>query len=250
MAKKIKSSITGPIDCACVIHGSVYSWEYVDKLYNMLMRVFNNQVRFHVYTEHDRSVPSHMIKHVLDDWGISGPRKSWWYKIQLFNPEHHSGNLLYFDLDLVVLRELEFVRTLDPNYLWSIRDFKYLQRPGLSTVNSSMMWFNVSKFSDVWQKFMLGPIQQTTNCYPGDQDYIAANVDHNRRRFFEDRYFESYRWQCLDGGYDFSKRRYRKPGSGVLIAPDTAVVVFHGTPKPHQITNPELLQLWNFKPST
>lgn len=245
MAKKNRPGTTGPIDCACVIHGSGYTWEYVERLYNMLMRVFENNIRFHVYTEHDRSVPPHMIKHCLEDWGISGPKKSWWYKIQLFNPQHHAGNLLYLDLDTVVVRELDFVRNLDTNYLWSIRDFRYLQRPGLSTVNSSMLWFNVAKFADVWQKFCSRPIAQATAGYPGDQDYIAAVVDHNRRRFFDDRYFESYRWQCLDGGYDFSSRRYRQPNTGVRIAPDTALVVFHGTPKPHQASAPVIRELWN-----
>jgi hypothetical protein len=244
MAKKNRPSITGTIDCACVIHGSGYSWEYVEKLYNMLMRVFENNIRFHVYTEHDRSVPPHMIKHILDDWGISGPKKSWWYKIQLFNPQHYDGNMLYFDLDMVIVRELDFIRELDPAYFWSIRDFRYLQRPALQTVNSSVMWFNVPQFADVWQKFTARPVDAATQGYPGDQDYIAAAISHNRRRFFQDQYFESYRWQCLDGGYDFSRRHYRQPSSGVNISPNTAAVVFHGTPKPHQVTAPVIQQLW------
>ena len=25
------------VDCACVIHGSVYSWDYVERLYSMLI---------------------------------------------------------------------------------------------------------------------------------------------------------------------------------------------------------------------
>jgi len=244
MAKKNKLRTDNIVDCACVIHGNGYNWEYVEKLYNMLTRIIPTGIRFHVYTEHDRSVPPHMIKHILEDWGISGPKKSWWYKLQLFNPEHHLGDLLYLDLDVVIVRELDFIQALDTNYLWTIRDFRYLQRKAYSTVNSSMMWFNVAKFSSVWEKFKSGTIQQIIKSYPGDQDYIAAMVDHNNRRFFEDRYFESYRWQCLDGGYDFAKRQFRKPGSGLKISAETAVVVFHGTPKPHQIHDPEISNLW------
>jgi hypothetical protein len=106
------------------------------------------------------------------------------------------------------------------------------------------MWFNVPQFADVWQKFTARPLDVTTQGYPGDQDYIAAVIDHNRRRFFQDQYFESYRWQCLDGGYDFARRRYRQPSSGVNIAPNTAAVVFHGIPKPHQVTAPVIQELW------
>jgi hypothetical protein len=65
-----------------------------------------------------------------------------------------------------------------------------------------------------------------------------------QRRFFEDRYFESYRWQCLDGGYDFRRRQYHKPATGVSIAGDTALVVFHGQPKPHEVHDPEIVKLW------
>ena len=65
MAKKL----TKHVDCACVIHGKAYDWRYVERLYNMLSRNLDREVRMHVYTEHDRSVPPHMVKHILDDWG-------------------------------------------------------------------------------------------------------------------------------------------------------------------------------------
>ena len=104
----------GRIDCACVIHGSGYDWPYVERLYNMLCRNLSAEVRLHVYTEHDRSVPPHMVKHILDDWGISGPKRSWWYKMQLFNPAHFAGNLLYFDLDVVIANQLNWIPNSAP----------------------------------------------------------------------------------------------------------------------------------------
>ena len=232
------------IDCACVIHSTGYDWQYVERLYNMLTRVFPGGIRMHVYTEHDRSVPPHMIKHVLEDWGIGGPKKSWWYKMQLFNPEHFAGNLLYLDLDVVVARELDWVTALDTNYFWGIRDFRYLQRQHSVTLNSSMMWWNVAKFSWIWQDLLTKDIQQVSRQFPGDQDYLGHVLDVNQRRFFEDKRVESYRWQCLDGGFDFQRRVHRRPGTGVAIAPDTALVVFHGLPKPHQSADPTITALW------
>ena len=118
----------GRIDCACVIHGSGYDWQYVERLYNMLCRNLSTEVRMHVYTEHDRSVPPHMAKHTLEDWGISGPKRSWWYKMQLFNPAHFAGNMLYLDLDVVIANNLDWIPAHSTDYLWTIRDFRYLQR--------------------------------------------------------------------------------------------------------------------------
>jgi hypothetical protein len=211
----------------------------------MLTKQMPQGIRFHVYTEHHRSVPPHMIKHILEEWpGISGPKKSWWYKMQLFNPEHHKGNLLYFDLDVVIARDLSWIPALHTDYFWGIRDFRYLQNTSTQVINSSAMWFNVSKFSYVWDKFVNDGIQTVASRFQGDQDYITKAVDLNKKRHFEDKYFESYRWQCLDGGYDFKYRKHKTPGTGVQIAPDTAVIVFHGKPKPHDISDPEIVKLW------
>jgi hypothetical protein len=186
-----------------------------------------------------------MIKHCLENWpGISGPKKSWWYKMHLFNPEHHTGDLLYFDLDSVILRDMSWITQLPTDYFWGIRDFRYLQRAGYQSINSSTMWFNVSEFSYVWDQFLKDGAISVAHKYPGDQDYITQVINFNRRRHFEDKYFESYRWQCLDGGYDFHYRKFKAPGTGVKIAGDTCAVIFHGKPKPHEVTDPEIVKLW------
>jgi hypothetical protein len=245
MAKKNPARVDGIIDCACVIHSSGYSWDYVDRLYSMLSRHLSQGIRFHVYTEPDRVVPDHMIKHKLTEWpGIAGPRRSWWYKLQLFDPAHHAGNLLYLDLDMVLIRSLDWIKTLDPTQFWSIRDFKYLQRSHVTSINSSMMWFNVPQYSYVWEQFSQGNVDQTSRRFPGDQDYLAQTIDRKQQRFFEERYVQSYRWQCLDGGFDFQRRKYKTPGTGVAVTNETSAIVFHGKPNPHESTDSLILQHW------
>jgi len=232
------------IDCACVIHGTGYDWIYVEKLYNMLCRNLP-RIRFHVYTEHDRSVPPHMIKHCLEDWpGIKGPKKSWWYKIQMFNAEHHQGNLLYFDLDCVIVRDLAWITALSTEKFWTIKDFKYLQNSRYVGINSSVMWWNVAKFDNVWQQFNGKNILSTVKQYYGDQDYLNAVIDKNDLRYFDTKLVQSYRWQVKDGGYNFQTRQVNKLGTGAAIDGETSVLVFHGQPKPHQIDDPVIQQLW------
>ena len=240
-----KQNTPSPVDCACVIHGTGYDWIYVERLYNMLSRNLPNGMQFHVYTEHDRLVPDHMIKHVLTDWPeISGLRRAWWYKLQLFNSEHHRSNLLYFDLDTVILRDISWIPQLPAEYLWGIRDFKHLQRPGYSTLNSSVMWWNVDRMSWVWDQFNTTNVVNTTRQYPGDQDYLNAVLGHNRIRYLEDSQIQSWRWQCLDGGYNFNTRRHKIPGQGTQIPGSTSVLVFHGKPKPHEINDKVVQDLW------
>jgi len=241
MAQEI---IRGPIDCACVIHGTAYSWTYVERLYNMLSRHITPGIRLHVYTEADRPVPAPMIKHELTSWNIANPKKSWWYKMQLFNPEHHAGPLLYFDLDIVIVDNIDWIWQQPLRYFWAVRDFKYLWQSTSTSLNSSIMWWDTEQYAGVWQEFQTENIFKIMSRYRGDQDYISAKVNLADQRFFDPRRVKSWRWQCLDGGYNFRTKTYLSPKAGTQTDRDTSVLIFHGQPKPLESTDPVILTHW------
>lgn len=233
-----------PIDCACVIHSDGYDWDYVERLYNMLSRHITPGIRFHVYTEADRPVPDKFIKHELDDWKIAGRKRSWWYKMQLFNTEHHRGPLLYFDLDTVITSNIDWIWQASPGYLWAVRDFKHLWKPNFQGINSSVMWWDTTKYEHIWKNFKQQDLDRIILDYHGDQDYITDMIPIHNRRFFDTHRVKSWRWQCLDGGYDFVKRQHLTPSAGTQIPPSTSILVFHGNPKPAQIADPVVQHHW------
>ncbi len=233
-----------PIDCACVIHGNAYSWTYVEKLHSMLTRHLASSVRLHVYTEESRSVPEPYIKHVLTDWGISGHRRSWWYKMQLFNSELFAGPLLYFDLDIVITGNIDWIAQCPLQYFWAVHDFKHLWNPTDYSINSSIMWWDTRQFNWVWQQFQEQRLEQIISKHHGDQDYISQTIIQKQRRFFDSEQIKSWRWQALDGGYNFQSRKYKNLGTGTEILPSTSVLVFHGKPKPADVLDPVIIQHW------
>jgi hypothetical protein len=232
------------IDCACVIHSNGYDWQYVDRLYSMVSRNLSQPVRFHVYTEADRVVPDHMIKHELAEWpGVAGPRQSWWYKMQLFDSSRFAGQLLYFDLDVVITGNLDWVRQLPARNFYAIHDFRRLWKPTSRTINSSVMYFNTAEYSYVWDKFQQRSLETVINSYKGDQDFITAAVDPQRLRYFDLNRIVSWRWQIVNDGFRQRKPSNSKPA--VLKVPESAsVVVFHGNPKPHDVDNDIVEKYW------
>lgn len=234
------------IDVACVIHGTAYDWQYVDKLYNMVTRNISVPVRFHVFTESHRTVPAPMIKHDLVEWeNISGPRKAWWYKMQIFNPEHYSGPLLYFDLDVVIVKSIDWITELPTKYFWAPRDFRQLWRASHRGINSSVMWWDTHRFAWIWQEFQQRNIMHLSKIHHGDQDYLSELLNERYLRYFPAMNTASWRWQCLDGGMDFRTRKYLNPNSGTSIDYRTSVLIFHGQPKPHERpTDPIITNFW------
>jgi hypothetical protein len=239
------TTIITPIDCACVIHGDAYPWVYVERLFAMLKKHLSYDIRLHVYTEKDRPVPATMIKHELEDFGIAGPRRAWWYKMQLFNVEHHAGPLLYFDLDTVIVDNIDWICQQPLNYFWAVRDFKYLWRESDYKVNSSIMWWNTQKFDGVWQAFKRQDLKKILIKYHGDQDYINDAIGSADRRFFDTVRVKSWRWQCLDGGFNFRRKCYQNPGTGTAIDQRTSVLIFHGNPKPGELQDSVVNEFWN-----
>jgi hypothetical protein len=211
----------------------------------MLTRHITCPIRLHVYTEADRAVPAPMIKHTLSPMNFSGPMKAWWYKMQLFNSAEYAGPLLYFDLDTVIVNNIDWIWQQPLKYFWAIRDFKYLWQPNNTGLNSSIMWWDTRNYDFLWQMFNQEDLYKTMLQYRGDQDYITAKIRQEEQRFFDPRRIKSWRWECLDGGYNFQTKTYRRPGLGTRFTNDVSVLIFHGHPKPADLTDSTILQHWN-----
>jgi len=242
MVEKIR--IMKKLDCACVIFGDAYDWGYVEKLYAMLSRHVTIPVILHVYTEEQRYVPAPFVKHVLPDLDIIDPKKLWWYKICLFDTTHHKGPLLYFDLDTVIVDNIDWIWNKSTDFFWAIQDFKALWRPFNNVSNTSLMWWDTTKYEIVWQTFQRNSLRQLLRNYHGDQDFVSDTIPDKSRKFLDQDRIKSWRWQSFDGGYDFKKRLYREPGTGTRIHPKDCVLIFHGQPKPDSIQDPMVLEHW------
>jgi hypothetical protein len=236
-----------PVDCACVIHGAGYDFTYVDRLYSMLNRHLSRGARLHVYTEAARPVPGHMVKHDLTEWpGVSGRKRSWWYKMQLFNPEHFSGQLLYFDLDTVIVDNIDWMIQLSPVFFWTLRDFRSLWRPDCYNMNSSVMYWNTQDWQSIWTQFEQQGVERVRirHQHGGDQDYLNSVLPAQKRRFLDERRIVSWRWTALDGGMNFKNRTYKRPNRGTILDPLNSVLIFHGDPKPHEVTDAVIKTNW------
>ena len=107
------------------------------------------------------------------------------------------------------------------------------------------MWWDTEKFDGLWQAFKRQDLKKILSKYHGDQDYIYTAVGSADLRFFDTERIKSWRWQCLDGGFNFKRKCYKQPGTGTMFDQRTSVLVFHGKPKPGDVQDPVINQYWN-----
>lgn len=157
----------------------------------------------------------------------------WWQKLGLFQRGLFPGENLYFDLDVVATDDLSRFRAPDDGRLWALDDFSYsLRRPrhdldesvyptlgGFGCCNSSVMSWHGDSAAKVWETFDW----DGRGALHGDQNWITKCLWPNGLSLFPDRLARSYRY----GG-----------------APDAPLTVFHGDPKPHQVTDKWVVEAW------
>ena len=128
----------------------------------------------------------------------------WWSKMELFS-DVIDGNLMFYDLDTVVLRPLP-----TPERTTVLRDFYHPQRMGsglmyIAQADKERVWA-------VWRADVAGHIRRAGRF--GDQAFLQGYIGSEQK------------WQDVAPVYS-----YKVHCRGGLPA-DAAVVCFHGKPRP------------------
>lgn len=106
------------------------------------------------------------------------------------------------------------------------------------------MWFDPFKYDYVYRDFDLKQIVNNPRCpWHGDQDYIFSKVKTDVNYYNTDQIL-SYRWQVKEGGFDFRYRKPINPGSESAISQTASILIFHGNPKPHEVTDALISEYW------
>lgn len=224
----------------CVKFGEVYSREYVERLRNMVSRHLTVPYEFVCLT--DDIVPINNVRSII--LPTKSYNKGWWYKLHLFDPSLPiDGPVLYFDLDVVIHANIDKLLPTN-NRFNGIRDFNRKFNPKLNSLNSSAMAWVHGQQSDIWDNFVASP--HAAFKLHGDQDWIWK-VANKRITFWEDAWIRSYKWEIrerseitiIDG-----KRNFIQQKLDIEIEDQCCLSVFHGEPKPHEVTDPYVIENW------
>lgn len=222
-----------PANFVCLKWGNKYPASYVNRLYRMVERHFPYPFRFHCLTEDASGLDADVIPLSLQIDDLVG----YWYKLALFQREFHglSGNLIYLDLDLVIVGDIAFLAD-HPGDFVIIRNWS--RRP---MWNSSVMRFPVGRHAYIWDKFVADK-QRILNTLNGDQEWIFECVPHAATWPAER--ILSYKKSLPSKAFP----TLHKLGLGRLglrapqwmdtpLPEEAAIVLFHGKPDPDDIAD-------------
>ncbi len=225
----------------CLKHGTKYNYDYVNKLYNMVTRHSTIPFGFACITENPVGLnPNIKVIPLPNVPNISG----WWYKPWVFSKELPlQGTILFLDLDLVVIKNIDEMWDYCPGRFCIIRDFNRSTIKDWNKFNSSIFKFEKGAYSFVWENFINDT--KITKKMHGDQDWIFSQIKTNFQ-FWPDDWIRSYKWEIRnrqDIVRDGIKRVFREVVNPT-IDPRTKILVFHGDPKPSDVQDPIIVDNW------
>ena len=136
----------------CVKWGNKYISQYVNVLYNMVKRNTTVPYEFHCITDDPKGLDAHIkvIKFPQQPW-----IKTWWSKLWMFGPEFPlKGNVLFFDLDVIVFNNIDVLFTHNPDKFMIIRDFNRCRQDDWKQSNSSVMRWTPGTMDFLYEDFV------------------------------------------------------------------------------------------------
>jgi len=230
------------LNVVCLKHGTKYSADHVNKLYNMVQRHLAVPHNFYCFTENVKDLSDDIRTiHLFPHPKISG----WWWKPYIFKAGHfpEGDTILFFDLDMVIIGNIDMLITYLPGEFVGLRDVSRKFKADLNKLGSAVMRWTAGEHSDLWDELEKSP--NLTKSFHGDQDWIW----HRKRdqiEFFPDKWIQSYKWEIrsreelTQQGSKFLFKEVRNPE----IDPETAVLAFHGTPNPEDVQDPIIVDNW------
>lgn len=168
----------------------------------------------------------------------------WWYKPYLFSSTFPiSGTLLFLDLDIVIVRNMDNFWTHSPGKFCVIRDFNRSIFPDWKKFNSSVFRLEAHSNPSVWTNLIHN--LTVTKRMHGDQDWMFDQIKTNFD-FWPDNWCQSYKWEIRNRN-ELSGAGNSKLFKSIVepkVKEDTAILVFHGTPKPEQVKDPIIIDNW------
>tara|TARA_Y100001937_G_scaffold16311_1_gene22542 strand:- start:612 stop:1241 length:630 start_codon:yes stop_codon:yes gene_type:complete len=125
---------------------SVYTYEHVNKLYNMVDRNTTHEFNFICFTDDPKGIESHIQTQPIRERNLN----HWWHRLVLFKQGLLSGPCINIDLDVVIHNNIDELFELDdelymvPNGIFGIHEY-----------NDCVVKFNPDKHHYMWDKFLL-----------------------------------------------------------------------------------------------
>ena len=208
---------------ACMKWGVKYGPEYVNKLFNMVKRNSTVPFNFVCYTDNPDGLLDKIDARPLPEMSFKDGKERGWRKLSLFRKDIDlSGRVLFLDLDVVVVGNIDEYFTMDGDVILT-KHWKPSKKQGIG--QTSVYRFEAGAHPELYEYFMEHE-DEVRRTYRHEQAYVCAMTSKlGYLSFWPEKWMPSFKYVCMR---PFPLCFFMRP----RLPEDAKIVVFHGTPTP------------------
>lgn len=210
----------------CMKWGTAYGPEYVNILEAMVKRHLTLPHQFICFTNDITGINPHIETRDIPEIPLgSAPVWSGWRKLASLSPKVGiEGTVLFLDLDLVIMENIDAFFTHEPGKFCIIENWT---QPGQKIGNSSVYRYEADKHHDIFDDFSQRHEQiYNHDVITNEQHYLTWEVAKKHEVvFWPDKWCRSFKRHSLPNKL---LRYFITPKA----PPECKILVFHGPPKP------------------
>lgn len=176
----------------------------------------------------------------------AGYARGWWHKVHMFDSSLPlEGRVLYFDLDIVIVNNINKLAENCGNDFYGILDFNRKFHNGYRSLNSSVLSWRHGTQTKLWTEYIKDT--KTAQRLHGDQDWIWRHC-RDTIKFWPIEWIQSYKWEIRSKDElmvnKLRQRNFKTVNHEVSVSEDCSVLVFHGDPKPQDVEDKIVVDNW------
>jgi hypothetical protein len=208
----------------CMKWGKKYGPEYVNRLYQMVVRNLHKEFRFVCLTDDTQGINPKIECYPIPPLKLpSNIPERGWRKLTTFSQDLYGlqGQALFLDIDVVIVGPLDDFFTY-PGEFVIIHDYK---RPWRVTGNSSVYRFQLAAHTDILEYFRQHQ-DVIRKRFRNEQAYLSHFLhQQGKLRYWPSSWCPSFKYHCIPR---WPSNYWRNPS----IPENARIIIFHGECNP------------------
>lgn len=211
----------------CMKWGTLYSADYVNRLYNMVRRNLTGDFRFVCLTDDPTGINEAVECFDCPSVSIPSPHcNRGWRKVSLWGETVEGlqpGDALFIDLDVIITGSLDQFFEVDGDFIVC----KNWSNPGPDgrIGNTSVYRFTIGSHPYLLNKLQ-GETEAVLSEFSNSQTYISRTIQAEALSFWPEGWCHSFKVHCVPSLF----RRWIDPPH---LPEGSRIVIFPGVPNPH-----------------
>lgn len=229
--------MTKKINIVCIKWGTIYSPDYVNRLYSMIKRNTSYDINFYCFTDDGSNLNEDIVVKPMPELNTPADYKE---QYQIYRKgaglcDDNLGGLtnervFFFDLDMLIISNLDAIFDYPKDdKVYIINDWN--SKGNIVGQSSCYSWV-VGTLGYVKDYYEKNPKKVTDRFYTSSQQYLSSKIieKYGKLDFWPENWFCSFRFHCMRS----IPLRYFLQPKIPTDRPDLKVIVFHGTPNPSE----------------